>query len=236
MLTGPGSLSAAELLAVLIGSGDGRGRSALGLAQAILAAWRASSPGDPRLRAAGPGPEPGPAALVALSQASPAELGSVRGIGLAKACRIVAGLELGRRASAIRLPRGAVRSPQDVADIFTQRLRHLDREYFWVVLLDTKNRIITAELISVGGLDAALVHPREIFKAAVRQSASSVILLHNHPSGDPTPSEADLECTRRLVAAGQVMAIDVLDHIIIGEDGYLSLREAGIGGFSPGVE
>lgn len=104
------------------------------------------------------------------------------------------------------------------------------------LLLDTKNQLLASELIAVGSLDASLVHPREIFKAAVRYSAAAVILLHNHPSGDPTPSEADINCTRRLVEAGRVLGIGILDHIIIGDGRFVSCRESGIGGLWQGVQ
>lgn len=223
---GAGALSAAELLALLLGSGNAEGRSALGLAQALLAHYGR----------AGAGFEPGNGALASLGSAGAIDLSMVPGIGPAKACRIVAGLELGRRAAGARISKPAIRSPQDVVDLVCQHMRLLDREHFMALLLDTKNQLLASELIAVGSLDASLVHPREIFKAAVRYSAAAVILLHNHPSGDPTPSEADINCTRRLVEAGRVLGIGILDHIIIGDGRFVSCRESGIGGLWQGVQ
>lgn len=247
---GAGSLSVVELLAVLLGSGAGRGCSAIALAQALLAKY--STEGIPTCgsaRVVQGGTTVGVAegatvvrhnagmtALTALACASLIDIQSTPGLGTAKAARIVAALELGRRLGGARLERDRVSSPGDVADLLGARLRLLDREHFVVVLLDTKNHLLGSELIAVGSLDAAIVHPREVFKAAIRKSASSMILVHNHPSGDPEPSEADLVCTRRLEEAGRVLGIPVLDHVIIGDGRYTSLRQGGIGGLPAGVE
>ncbi len=220
---GPGSLSVVELLAVLLGTGSGRGRSAIALAQSLLA--RFASEGVA-----------GAAALAALAGAETLDIQATPGLGAAKATRVVAALELGRRLNEARAERGTVNSPDDVAELLGARLRRLDREHFVVVLLDTKNHLLGSELIAVGSLDASIVHPREVFKAAIRKSASAMILVHNHPSGDPEPSEADLVCTRRLEEAGRVLGIPVLDHVIIGDGRYRSLRQGGIGGLSAGVE
>lgn len=232
---GSASLSVAELLAVLLGAGHAKGPCALGLARELLAAYaRGAEPNpnpDPN-----PEPEPNPdpdhctGVLARLAAASVADLCHLGGVGPAKASRIAAAMELGRRAHGAKTSKPAIRSPQDVADLFGGRLRRQDREHFMAVLVDTKNQVLSSELVSVGSLDASLVHPREIFKAAVRHSAASVILLHNHPSGDPTPSEADLACTRRLVEAGRVLGIAILDHVIIGDGRHVSCRERGIGG------
>jgi DNA repair protein RadC len=227
---GPQALSGMELLAVVLGSGSGRGRSALTLAQAIIGGLRdqdgTGTPGSDR-------DEP---ALSLLGAATVHDLLRHAGLGQAKAARVIAAVELGRRVCGARNQRPAIRSPGDVGKLLGDRLRHLDREHFLVVLLDTKNQLLATELVSVGSLDTSLVHPREVFKAAVRRSASSVILAHNHPSGDPTPSSADIACTSRLAEAGQVLGIVVLDHIIIGHAGYVSFRERGIGGLSAGVQ
>ena len=234
---GPAALSCTELLAVLLGTGAGRGLSALALAQTMVAGL--AGPGDAqRNPGAGHGAhiDQGPPALMRLATITVAELQVRPGVGLAKAARVVAGVELGRRVCEGRHGREAVKSPGDVHRLFGERLRHLDREHFLAVLLDTKNRILASELISIGSLDASLVHPRELFKAAVRHSASAVILVHNHPSGDPSPSSADLSCTRRLAEAGRLLGIEVLDHVIIGDGEYVSFRERGIGALSAGVQ
>lgn len=238
---GPGALSSTELLAILLGTGGSRGMSALGLAGGLLADLAGSGPlagaGE-----SGEGSRPAgrvaerQAALLRLATLTTAELRDKPGVGPAKAARVVAAVELGRRVCEGRHGREAVSGPADVHRLFGERLRHLDREHFVAVLLDTKNRVLASELISIGSLDASLVHPRELFKAAIRYSASAVILVHNHPSGDPTPSEADATCTRRLADAGRVLGIEVLDHVIIGDGRYVSLRERGIGALSAGVQ
>jgi DNA repair protein RadC len=174
------------------------------------------------------------AALLGLAQVSPAELLALPGLGPSKAARVVAGLELGRRLGQARVERGTLGAPSDVFELLGDRMRHLDREHFIVLLLDTKNHLLGSELVSVGSLDASIVHPREVFKAAVRRSASGVILAHNHPSGDPSPSEADLRSTRRLEEAGRVLGIPVLDHVIIGDGRFVSLRQSGLAGDAPG--
>ena len=229
---------------MLLGARDGRGRNALALAQYLLSCSGGGGSGGIGGASGGsgwagtvlPGVPPGGPALVALGSAAASDLAQVPGIGPAKAARVVAGIELGRRAAVARLAKPAVRSPRDIADLFGERLGRLDREHFYAVLLDTKNQVIAAEHVAVGSLDASLVHPREVFKAAVRQSAAAVVLIHNHPSGDPSPSEADVACTARLQQAGRVLGIAVLDHIVIGSPGYVSFREAGIGGLYPEVE
>lgn len=151
-------------------------------------------------------------------------------IGPCAAARVVACLELGRRA--VSWPSGrrqTVTTPQDVVGLLGARTRGLDREHFWALVLDTKNRLIRVVDVSVGSLNASIVHPRELFKEAVRASAASVVVCHNHPSGDPTPSGADVQLTRRLVRAGDVLGIELLDHVVIGDGGeWSSLRELGI--------
>lgn len=120
-----------------------------------------------------------------------------------------------------------IRTPQDVADLLMEELRYLDREVMRLLILDTKNQVIATPTVSVGILDASMVHPREIFKDCIRRSAASVIIVHNHPSGDPTPSANDIEVTRRLRRAGEILGIDVLDHIIIGDNRFVSLKQEG---------
>jgi len=156
------------------------------------------------------------------------ELCSIRGIGPAKAAQLKAALELGRRSLApSTTEQTKIRSSQDIFRHFAPSFRHLKKEIFKIILLDQKNKIIRDVLVSEGSLTLTVVHPREVFNPAVRDSAASVIFLHNHPSGDPTPSHEDRELTRRLVAAGELMGIQVLDHVIIGENRYFSFSDSG---------
>lgn len=203
------ALSDAELLAVILRTGDAASkRSALDLGRELLASF-----GN----------------LKALGQASLAEICQVKGTGPAKAASIKAALQLGRKLAADRLLMANDRftSPAQVADHYKPVLRDRRKEYFLILLLDGKNRIMREVQVSEGSLNQSIVHPREVFNQAVRDSAAAVILLHNHPSGDPTPSREDREITRRLKEAGDLLGIRVLDHIIIG-DSYLSFVEQGL--------
>jgi DNA repair protein RadC len=156
------------------------------------------------------------------------ELTQINGIGEAKACKILAAVELGRRIGRVRNPgRPMISSPADVERLLRGRIANLDRENFVVVLLNTKNEVIETSTVSIGTLGASLVHPREVFKPAVRASAASVILAHNHPSGKVEPSQEDREVTRRLGEAADILGIEVLDHVIVG-DGYFSMKEHGM--------
>jgi DNA repair protein RadC len=156
------------------------------------------------------------------------ELMKIKGIGEAKACIILAAVELGRRIGQVRNPgRPVISSPADVERLLRGRIANLDRENFVVVLLNTKNEVIETPTVSVGTLSASLVHPREVFKPAIRASAASVILAHNHPSGKVEPSREDREVTKRLGEAADVLGIEVLDHIIVG-DGYFSMKAHGM--------
>jgi len=156
------------------------------------------------------------------------ELKQVKGIGEAKACILLAALELARRLSVARNPgRPVISSPADVDGLLRGRIANLDREHFVVVLLNTKNEVIEAPTISVGTLSSSLVHPREVFKPAIRASAASVVLAHNHPSGRVEPSREDREVTGRVAEAGGIIGIEVLDHVIVGE-GYFSMKEHGM--------
>jgi len=165
-----------------------------------------------------------------LWRVSAEELVRVRGVGPAGAARLLACLELARRASAWPASeRPVVATPEDVVRLCATQLRGLDREHFWALALSTKNRLLRMVEVSVGSLNASIVHPRELFKEAVRVSAASVVVVHNHPSGDPTPSGADLQLTRRLARAGEVLGIEVLDHVVIGDGGaHVSLRDIGV--------
>jgi DNA repair protein RadC len=215
---GPGALAARELLAILIETGTpaagGRpARSAMDLAGDVLRYFD----GD------GTGP------LRRIGSASLAEICRVAGIGDAKATRLAAAFELGRRACHEALPdRERIRNASDVYEQVRLRMRDLSHEEFHVLLLNTQNMILRHLQVTRGTLDASLVHPREVFRAAITEAAASVIVIHNHPSGDPTPSPEDRAVTRQLVDAGRLVGIEVLDHVVVGEGRYVSFAEAGL--------
>lgn len=165
-----------------------------------------------------------------LWRVSAEDLTGVRGVGPAGAARLLASLELARRASAWPpAERPVVTGAEDVVRLCSTQLRGLDKEHFWALMLSTKNRLLRMTEVSVGSLNASIVHPRELFKDAVRVSAASVVVVHNHPSGDPTPSGADLQLRRRLAKAGEVLGIELLDHVVIGDGGaHVSLRDMGV--------
>ena len=198
---GPKHLSTAELLAIVMRVGT-REENALELAKKLLEKYN----------------------LSALSKSDVIELRKTLGIGDAKACQIVASFELGRRLLTYE-SKPPIRTPQDVADMFMSELRYLKKEIFKGVYLDTKNRVIADETVSMGSLNTNIVHPREVFKKAIEESAASIILVHNHPSGDPTPSSEDIELTKRMLEAGNLLGIEVFDHVIIGDGKYISLKE-----------
>lgn len=203
---GPAALSDAELVALLLRTGSGA-RSALALGAATLEAFRG---------------------LRGLATAELAELEALPGFGPAKAAALVAASELGRRSAARRLERGAVlRSPVDVHRHFSARLRDAACERFLVLLLDGRHRVLGEVTVSQGTLTASLVHPREVFGPAIRRAAAAIVLVHNHPSGDPTPSAEDRSVTLRLREAGELLGIRVVDHVIVAERGYHSFDEAG---------
>lgn len=158
------------------------------------------------------------------------DLVALDGVGPAGAARLLACLEIARRASTWTCEeRPLVSTPEDVVALCAPQLRGLDREHFWALVLTTKNRLVRMVEVSVGSLNASIVHPRELFREAVRMSAASIVVVHNHPSGDPTPSGADLQLTRRLAKAGEVLGIELLDHIVIGDGGaHTSLRHMGV--------
>lgn len=157
------------------------------------------------------------------------ELTRMKGIGPAKAVQIKAGIELGQRLAVMRQPETAIiRSPRDAADMVMEQLRYLQKEHFVCLFLNTKNHIIAQETLSMGSLNASIVHPREVFRAAIKCSSASIVCIHNHPSGDPTPSPEDILITNRLCKAGELVGIDVLDHIIIGDGEFVSLKEQGL--------
>ena len=163
-----------------------------------------------------------------LSNITVEELSKIKGIGLAKACRIISALELGRRVSvASEMQKFKISSPQDIGNVYMEELRYKKKEIFRVVLLNTKNVIIGSKDISEGSLNASIVHPREVFFFSFKKSANKMILMHNHPSGDPTPSSEDINITKRLISAGQIVGIEILDHVIIGDGSFYSFKENG---------
>jgi DNA repair protein RadC len=167
--------------------------------------------------------------LAGFGNATTEDIELIKGIGSAKATTILAAIELGRRVAILATAdRVVVSSPDDVAALLLPRFRFESREHFVAVLLSTKNHVIKTPVISIGSLNASIVHPRELFREAINARAASVILAHNHPSGDPTPSPEDISLTRKLKDAGQLLDIPVLDHVILGDGKYVSLKEKGI--------
>lgn len=157
------------------------------------------------------------------------ELVRINGIKKVKAARIYAALELSRRISKSRgLKKYFITSPESVAEIYMEELRYNKKELVKLLLLDTKGAVIGDVLVSEGSLNSSIVHPREVFREAIMRSANRLVLVHNHPSGDPTPSEQDVQITKRLVDAGRIMGIELLDHIIIGDGEYVSLKQQGL--------
>jgi DNA repair protein RadC len=210
---GPEALSHAELIAILLGTGV-PGRSALELAEELLVACQAREPG---------------AGLLALLRLKDQELGKLLpGIGPAKRCQILAALQLGLCAKDERANRLTVNGPAAVYEFVRPRLEHLDHEQLLVIAVNAKHQVIDVECVSKGTLTTTLIHPREIFQCALRKNAWGVILAHNHPSGDPRPSREDRGATARLVEAGLLLGIHVLDHVIVGNGRYVSLRDEGL--------
>jgi len=164
--------------------------------------------------------------LYALRNITIDELLTIKGIGKAKAIQILAALELGKRTNNYTLERGIqIKSPIDCAEFIAEEVKSLEQEHFIGVYLDTKNRILAKKTLFIGSLNRALVHPREVFKEALKHGCASIIVCHNHPSGDPTPSTQDISLTKRLMEIGELMGIELLDHLVIGTDGYISMRE-----------
>ncbi len=202
-------LSDAQLLAIIIRSGRG-GRSAVDLGIELLQKF---------------------GSLEGIAQAGINEIcgkDGVKGIGKAKTAEIKAAIELGRRHQKPSLTGAALCSSGDVIAYYRPRMKDLKKEIFRCALLDTKNKIIRDEIVSVGSLTASIVHPRDTFKAAIRESAAAVIFVHNHPSGDTRPSQEDILLTKRLIQAGEVLGIQVLDHIIVGDGSHFSFRDNGM--------
>ncbi|ADL68643.1 RadC family protein [Thermoanaerobacterium thermosaccharolyticum] len=203
---GPSVLSNAELMAIIIGTGN-RDESAIMLSQRLL------SEGN---------------GLKYLLDTGVERLSEIKGIGLAKAAKIKAAIELGRRLALAGYSDGyIIKKPDDVISLLMDEMRYLNKEYFKVVMLNVKNKVIAVDTVSIGSLNTSIVHPREVFKAAIERSASSIIMVHNHPSGDPTPSREDIEVSDRIFKSGNLLGIKVLDHIIIGDGIGISLKEKG---------
>lgn len=203
---GPQSLSNQELLALLLRTGS-KEESVLQLSGRLINSFKG---------------------LRLLKEASVEELTVIKGIGEAKAIHILASVELGRRINKLNdQDRYVIRSPEDGANYCMEEMRFLSQEHFVCLYLNTKNQVLQKTTVFIGSLNASIVHPREVFKEAFKRSAASIICLHNHPSGDPSPSREDIEVTKRLVECGKIIGIEVLDHIIIGEHKYISLKEKG---------
>jgi DNA repair protein RadC len=203
---GPEVLSVRELVAIVLGSGS-RDRGAIELADELVSSLES---------------------IRDLASTSIEKISRIRGVGFAGACRVKAAVELGRRV--LKSARGeikTVRSPADAAGLVMEDMRYLDREHFRVILLDSKNSVISVETVSIGTVNASLVHPREVLKPALEKSATCMILVHNHPTGNVSPSREDILLTRRFEKCGRILGIDVVDHIIVGDGRYTSMKEGG---------
>ncbi|ATP41275.1 hypothetical protein CSE16_15095 [Solibacillus sp. R5-41] len=203
---GAKSLSNQELIAILLGTGT-KNESVLAVANRVLLNFEK---------------------LHNLKHATLEEMKDIKGIGEAKAVLLLASIELGRRLASKELEeRYTIRSPEDAASYLMQDMTSLQQEHFVCLFLNVKNQVLHKQTIFVGSLNASIVHPREIFREAVKRSAAAIICSHNHPSGVPTPSPEDIEVTNRLHEAGQIIGVDLLDHIIIGDHQFISMKEKG---------
>ncbi|QDP42171.1 RadC family protein [Radiobacillus deserti] len=203
---GPKTLSNQELLAILLGTGN-KEESVVELAQRILMHFEG---------------------LVLLKDCTIEELTAIKGIGTAKGVLILSAIELGKRMHQYKAEdRYVIRSPEDGAEFVMEEMRDLNQEHFVCIFLDTKNQVIHRQTIFIGSLNASIVHPREVFREAVKRSAASIICAHNHPSGDPSPSQEDIHVTKRLVECGKMIGIELLDHLVIGDRKFVSLKEKG---------
>jgi DNA repair protein RadC len=203
---GPQSLSNHELIAILLRTGT-KDESVLQLSNRLLTHFEG---------------------LRLLKAASLEEMTEIKGIGYAKAIQILAAVEIGRRIANLSYnDRYVIRSPEDGAKYLMNDMRFLSQEHFVCLYLNTKNQVIHKQTVFIGSLNASIVHPREVFREALKRSAASIIAAHNHPSGDPAPSREDIEVTKRLVECGKIIGIDLLDHLIIGENKFVSLKEKG---------
>jgi DNA repair protein RadC len=206
MKNGPQSLSNHELIAILLRTGT-KEESVLQLSNRLLTQFEG---------------------LRLLKSATLQEMTEIKGIGQTKAIQILAAVELGRRVSNLAFDeRYVIRSPEDGAKYMMNDMRFLTQEHFVCLYLNTKNQVIHKQTIFIGSLNASIVHPREVYREALKRSAASIICLHNHPSGDPAPSREDIEVTKRLAECGKIIGVDLLDHLIIGENKFVSLKEKG---------
>jgi DNA repair protein RadC len=205
---GPEALSTAELMAILLRTGS-RGENVLDLATRLLSEF---------------------GGLGGLSRATLSELSVFKGVGPAKAAQLKAGLEIGRRLL-IAAPheRPQITSPADAANLLMLEMAHLEQEHLQVLLLDTKNHVLASRNIYKGNVNTSVIRVAELFREAIRHNSTAMIIAHNHPSGDPTPSPEDVRVTRQIVEAGNLLDIEVLDHLIIGQGRYVSLKERGLG-------
>ena len=199
---GLGVLSDAELLAIILEKGT-FGENVIDMSNRLISCY----------------------GLDKLNSLSLKELMQIKGIGEAKACTILAAFELNKRVNAGKICEKVVNNASDIANYYMEKMKDLKKEHLIAVFLDSKNKIIKDELISVGTLDSSLVHPREVFKSAIKNSAASIILVHNHPSGDVNPSKADEHIADRFNESGKLLKIKMKDHILIGKDNYYSFRE-----------
>jgi DNA repair protein RadC len=204
---GPKALSNSELLAILLRSGVA-GENAVQLAQRLLNTF---------------------GGVTGLHRASFHEVRSQHGVGIAKSSQIKAALELGYRMKLETLTRDCIHSPDEASQLVLHEMTALEQEELWVILLNTRNQYLSTKSIYRGSLNSSQVRVGELFKDAIRLNAASIIIAHNHPSGDPTPSPDDIAVTRAIVEAGKLLDIDVLDHLIIGSGKYISLKERGLG-------
>jgi DNA repair protein RadC len=203
---GAQSLSNHELIAILLRTGT-KDESVLQLSNRLLSHFEG---------------------LRNLKSATLEEITSIKGIGYAKAIQILTAVEIGRRVANLSFnERYVIRSPEDGANYMMNDMRFLSQEHFVCLYLNTKNQVLHKQTVFIGSLNASIVHPREVYKEALKRSAASIICLHNHPSGDPTPSREDIEVTKRLSECGKIIGIDLLDHLIIGENKFVSLKEKG---------
>lgn len=205
---GAGALSNSELIAIVLRVG-GAGQNVIRLSESLLARF---------------------GGLPGLARAGLGELTQVKGVGEAKVAQIKASLELGRRLLATSPEeRSQIRSPADAANLVMAEMGMLEQEHLRVILLDTRNRVLAISTIYIGSLNSSVVRVGEIFRAAIRRNSAAIIVVHNHPSGDPTPSPEDVAVTKQIVEAGRLLDIELLDHIVVGQGRFVSLKERGLG-------
>ncbi|WP_112181492.1 RadC family protein [Paraliobacillus zengyii] len=203
---GASHVSNQELLAILLGTGT-REESVQDLAQRVLMHFEG---------------------INLLRESTFEELTAIKGIGMVKAVLILAAIELGKRMNQLKpQERYVIRSPEDGANFVMEEMRLLNQEHFVCLFLNTKNQIIHRQTVFIGSLNASIVHPREVYREAVKRSAASIICVHNHPSGDPSPSQEDIQVTKRLAECGKMIGIELLDHLVIGDQKFVSLKEKG---------